>query len=253
MLFLRLSVGKERTLTPRHHLRRSSPIHISLVEHDVRSHMCRPGSQHLLFAVNQIARVERRQFKPMPMRNRVRRASFHAVPAKNAPVVVDVVDLGVAFGAAYAVFGGVVGGLDVDAIRRAVGGAEEAGHAFLESVFVALQDVGPAEAGFYARAAQRTLAIGIIFDRGGLEHLHEGDAHAFGDGGDVFQDRHTPPVYRMRADFETRGTGRRPMAIVCEKEASQTRDYCVAENATLRAARPGPSATKGMSPQDDKL
>jgi hypothetical protein len=29
-----------------------------------------------------------------------------------------------------------------------------------------------------------------------------------------------------------------------DKEASQTRDYCVANNATQRAARPGPSLRK---------
>src|ERR1022692_4670580 len=132
----------------------------------------------------------------MPMRNRIRRASLHTVSAKNTPVIVYVVDLGVAFGAAYAVFGGVVGGFDVDAIGGTVGGAEEAGYAFFQSVFVALQDVSAAEAGFELRSLQRTFAVGIIFHRRGLEHLHEGDAHALGDGGDVFQDRHVFLVYR---------------------------------------------------------
>jgi uncharacterized membrane protein len=36
-----------------------------------------------------------------------------------------------------------------------------------------------------------------------------------------------------------------------DKEASRTRDYCVAENATHRAARPGPSAPEAAL-QDDK-
>jgi hypothetical protein len=35
------------------------------------------------------------------------------------------------------------------------------------------------------------------------------------------------------------------------KEASQTREYCVAKNATRRAARLGPSADKKRPPQDD--
>jgi len=35
------------------------------------------------------------------------------------------------------------------------------------------------------------------------------------------------------------------------KEASQTRDYCVARNATLRAARPDPSLRKERLLQDD--
>jgi len=34
-------------------------------------------------------------------------------------------------------------------------------------------------------------------------------------------------------------------------EASQTRDYCVAKNATLRAARSDPSSGKMRPPQDD--
>src|ERR1700730_16942268 len=33
-------------------------------------------------------------------------------------------------------------------------------------------------------------------------------------------------------------------SVQFEKEASQTRDYCVAKNATLRAARPDPSLRK---------
>jgi hypothetical protein len=179
-------------LTPRHHLPGSSAIHVGLIEYGIRSHMCWPGGQHLLLTVNQIARIEGGELKPMPMRNRVRRTSLHAIPTKDTSIVIDVVDLGVALGAAYAVFGGVVGRFDVDAIRGAVGGAEEAGYAFFQAVFVALQDVSATEAGFEARSFERTFAVGIIFNRGGLEHLQEGDAHALGDGGDVFQNRHYP-------------------------------------------------------------
>jgi hypothetical protein len=36
------------------------------------------------------------------------------------------------------------------------------------------------------------------------------------------------------------------------KEASQTRDYCVANNATQRAARPDPSLRQKTLVQDDK-
>jgi len=132
----------------------------------------------------------------MPMRNRVGRTSLHAIPAKDTTVVIDVVDLGVALGAAYAVLGGIVGGFDVDAVRRTVGGAEEAGYALFQSVLVALQNVRAAEARFEPRSLERTLAVGIVFYRRGLEHLHEGDAHALGDGGDVFQDGHAFLVYR---------------------------------------------------------
>src|SRR5260370_22747960 len=140
----------------------------------------------------------------MPMRNRVRRASLHAVSTKNTTVIMKIVDFGVAFGAAYAVFIRVVGGFDVDAVGGAIGGAEETGDAFFQAVFVALQNMRAAEAGFDAGAAERAFAVGIIFYRRGLEHLHEGDAHALGDGGDVFQDRHALLVYRKLRD---RGAG----------------------------------------------
>src|ERR1700723_2903803 len=152
--------------------------------------MCWPGGQHLLLAINQIAGGKSRQLEPVPMRNRIRRTRLHAIPTKNTPVVIDVVDAGVALGAAHAVFGGVVGSLDIDAVRRAIGGAEKTGDALFQAVFVALQDMGAAKAGFDAGSAQGAFAVGIVLHRGGLEHLHEGDAHAFGDGGDIFQDRH---------------------------------------------------------------
>jgi len=195
------SISKLGNLTPCHHLRRSPAIHIGLIKYDVLSHMRWPGRQHLLFPVNQITRIKRSQLKPMPMRNRISRASLHTIPAKDTSIVIDVVDFGVAFGAAYTVLGGVVGGFDVDAVRGTVGGAEEAGYALFESVFVALQDVGATEASFELRSLERAFAVGIIFYRRGLEHLHEGDAHAFGDGGDVFQDRHTLLVYRRSAGY----------------------------------------------------
>src|SRR5579862_5412643 len=45
-------------------------------------------------------------------------------------------------------------------------------------------------------AFQRAGAIGVVFDLRRLKHLHEGDAHTFGDGGDVLKDWHTHLVYR---------------------------------------------------------
>ena len=73
-------------------------------------------------------------------------AGFDAVAAEDAAVVVDVVDLGVALGGGDALLLGVLGRLDVDAVRRAGGGAEEAGYALLQAVLVALQHVLAAEA-----------------------------------------------------------------------------------------------------------
>src|SRR2546428_12874616 len=42
-----------------------------------------------------------------------------------------------------------------------------------------------------------------------------------------------------------------PVVVQLCKEASQTRDYCVERNATLRAARPDPSLRKERLLQDD--
>src|SRR5208337_564021 len=101
----------------------------------------------------------------------------------------------VTLGAADAFFGGVLSGLDVNAIRRTSRCAEEAGHALLQPILVTLQHVHAAEAVLEHRAAQRAGAVGIVFDDRGLKHLDEGDAHALGDGGDVFNDTHDGVQY----------------------------------------------------------
>src|SRR4029077_10436579 len=147
--------NSSRSLTPRHHLRRRSTIHVGLIEYDVRAHVCWPGGQHLLLPVNQIGSVERSQLKSMPVRNRVSRASLHAVPAKDTSIVIDVVDASIALSAADAVFSSVVGGFDVDTVGGAGRCTQKTGYALFQAVFVALQDMGAAEAGFDAGAAQR--------------------------------------------------------------------------------------------------
>ena len=144
----------------------------------------------MLLAVDQVAGVECRQFESVTMGDCVGRARFHAVSAENAPVVIDVVDLGVALGAAHAILRGVFGGLDVNAIRRTRGRAQKASHALFQSILVALQHVRAPESGFNPRPAQRPLAVGIVFDSCRLEHLHKGDAHAFGDRSNILQNRH---------------------------------------------------------------
>src|SRR5580704_3235789 len=159
--------------------------------------MCRLGGQHLLFAIDQPAGIKTGNFKTMPMRNSVRRTSLHTVPTKYTSIVIDIIDAGVALGAAHAVFGGVFGGFDVDAVRGAGGGAQETGYTLFQAIFVALENVHSAEAVLELGAFQRTFPVGIIFHLRGLEHLHEGDAHPFGDGRDVLQYRHTHLVYRM--------------------------------------------------------
>jgi hypothetical protein len=201
-----------RESAPRHHLHRRPAVHVGLVEYDIRPHVCWPGGQHLLLAVNQIGDVEGRQLKPMPVRDRVSRASFHAIPAEDTSIVIYVVDPGVTLGAADPVLGGVIGGFNVDAVGWARRGAKEAGHTLLQPILVALKHVGAAKAGFDASPAKRPLAVGIVLDGGGLEHLHKGDAHPLGNGRDVLKNRHAQLVYRRSgeqcgASRTTRGSG----------------------------------------------
>src|SRR5271157_1270216 len=146
--------------------------------------------EQLLLAVNQVAGVVRGQLEAVTVGDRVGGAGFHAVAAEDAAVVIDVVNLGVTLGAADTLLGSVLGGLNVDAIRGTGRGTEEAGHALLQPVLIALQHVHAAEAVLEHRAAHQAGAIGIVFDDRGLEHLDERDAHALGDGGDVFNDSH---------------------------------------------------------------
>jgi len=175
---------------------RSPAVHVGLIEDNVGSHVCWPGGQHLLLAVDEVAGVETRQLESMTMRDSIGRARFNAVSAENASVVVDVVNLGVTLSAADAILRRVLGRFDVDAVRGAGGGAQEAGYALLQAVLVALQDVRAAKTRFDARSTQRAFAVGIVLHDRRLKHLHEGDAHALGDGGDVLQDWHSDLVYR---------------------------------------------------------
>ncbi len=148
------------------------------------------GSEQLLFAVDQVSRVHRRQLEAMAVGNGVGRTSLDTVAAENAAVVVDVVDLGVTFRAGDAILFGVLGGLDVNAVGRASGGAEEAGYALFEAVLIALKDMETTEALLKNGALERSGTIWIVLNNGGLEHLAKSDAHAFGDSGDVIDDSH---------------------------------------------------------------
>src|SRR6187549_2948881 len=112
----------------------------------------------------------------MPMGDRVRGTCFHAVAAEDASVVVDVVDGGIPLASGDADLFGVLGGFDVDTIGRAGRGAEEAGDALFQAVFVALQNVTAAEPFLEPRRSIR-----VVLGNRRLEHLLESDAHALGD------------------------------------------------------------------------
>src|SRR5215467_13803613 len=193
-------VGREtsilNSLAPLDHRRRSPAGHLGTVEDRVGPHVRWRGRQHLLLAIDQIRGIKRRQFKAVSVRDRIRRAGFHAISAENAAVVIDVVHLRVALGATYPIRLCVLCGFDIDAVRWARGCTQETGHALFQTVLVALQDVHPAKALLELRAPQRSWAVRVVFDLRGLEHLHEGDAHPLGDCGDVLQNRHALSVYR---------------------------------------------------------
>src|ERR1700722_8598287 len=82
-----------RSLASCNHLRRSPAVYVRLIEYHISSHVRRTGGQHLLLAVNQITGIECRQLEPVSMGNSVGGASLNAVSAKNAAVVIDVVNL----------------------------------------------------------------------------------------------------------------------------------------------------------------
>src|SRR6185312_1907078 len=163
----------------------SAAEHFHLIEYRIGPDVRWDGRQHLFFAIYQIAGIEGSQLKSVAVRDGVGRAGFHAISAKDAAVVINVVNLGIALGAAHALFLGVVGGLYVNAVGRARRRAQEAGHALFEAILIALQNVYTTEALLKFRAPQWAFTIGIVFHHRRLKHLHEGDAHPLGNRGNV--------------------------------------------------------------------
>jgi hypothetical protein len=133
----------------------------------------RPSFKELLFAIDHGVDVVGSEFEAVTVSDGVGGAGFDAIAAEDAARVVDVVDLGVTVGVRNAIFGGVFGGFDVNAIGGAGGGAEEAGDAFLEAVFVALEDVNAA----ITRLEMHGLG-GIVLGGGLFEHIDESDFEA---------------------------------------------------------------------------
>jgi len=86
------------------------------VENGIGPDVRRSPSQELFFAVDQVTRVKARQLETMAVRDRVGRASLDTVAAEDTAVVIDVVDLGVALGAADAVLFRVLRGFDINAV-----------------------------------------------------------------------------------------------------------------------------------------
>ena len=130
----------------------------------------------------------------MTMRDGIGRTSLHTIAAKYTSIIVDVVDLSVAFGARNPFFSGVFRGFYVDAVRGTGGGAEETGYTLFQSIFVALQDVHAAKTFLKFCAFQRAGTVGIVLDDGWLKHLLQGDGHPLRYGADVFEHGHASSV-----------------------------------------------------------
>jgi len=157
-----------------------------------------PRGQHLFFAVDQVAGVKARNFEAVPVGDRIRGTSLDTVSAEDASIVVDVINLGVALRPAYSMLGRILRRLDVNAVRRTGCRAQKTSDALFQSVLIALQDVDAAKPLLELGAPKRTRSIGIVLHLRGLEHLHERNAHALGDGRNVFQHWHTRLVYRKQ-------------------------------------------------------
>src|SRR6202167_3990905 len=162
---------KLKTLAPWNRHCRRATRHLSLIEHRICSHVCWPGGQHLLLAVNQIAGVESGEFEAVSVSDRIRGTRLDAVSAEDTSVVVDVINLGVAFRPTHSMLGRILRRLDVNAVRGTRRRAQETGYAFFQSVLVTLQNVHAAKTLLEHGAPKRPRTIRIVLPLGGLEHL----------------------------------------------------------------------------------
>src|SRR5262249_25562003 len=149
--------------------------HLSTVEDGVGPHVGRHRREHLLLAIYETAGIERCYFKSMTVCDGVRRAGFYTVPTEYAPIVVDVINLGVAFGAAHPVRFGIFCSLDIDTIGGTSRGAQKTGNTLFQAIFVALQNVHTPVAFLKPRSLKRSRTVGVVLNQGRLKHLPKGD------------------------------------------------------------------------------
>ena len=156
----------------------------------------------------------------MPVRDGVRGTGLHAVSAKNAAVIVDVVDLGVAFRPGNPVLCRIFRSFYVNTIGGARGRAQKTCHAFLQAVFVALEYVHATVPFLELSPFQRARAVWIVLDDRGLEHLAKGDAHAPGDRGNIPQDRHVTSIKARQYGGHNSAANRTVDALIGRTENS---------------------------------
>jgi hypothetical protein len=142
-----------------------------------RAHFtARQRREHLFFAHHQRGSVVARGFEPMPMSNCIRRAGLHAIAAEDTAAVVDVVNLRVTLRTAVPLLCCVLRCLDINAIGRTCGRAQETGNTFFEAVLVTLKNVRSP-----VSRLQLSRAIRVSFCNSRLEEFFERDAHSLRD------------------------------------------------------------------------
>jgi hypothetical protein len=75
------------------------------------------------------------------MRDRVRGAGLHAIPAENTPRIINIVYAGVTLTCRNTIGIRIFRGFDVNAIRRAGRGAQKTPYALFQTAFIAMQHV----------------------------------------------------------------------------------------------------------------
>ncbi len=100
--------------------------------------------EHLLFPVHQRIYIVCGQLKAMSMRYRIRGTRLYAIPAKDTPRIIDVVDLRISLARRDPALFRVLRRFNVNAIRWAGRRAQKTSHTLLEVIFVAMQNVNPA-------------------------------------------------------------------------------------------------------------
>src|SRR3989441_2036217 len=119
----------------------------------------------------------------MSMSDGVSGTGLNTIAAEDAPGIIDIIDFRVALAGGNAFGIGILGGLDVDAVGRTGGGAEEASHTLLKTLLIAVQDVNAA----IARLKVHRL-VGIIFGDGLAQHVAESDAKTLRQGDERLAD-----------------------------------------------------------------
>lgn len=132
----------------------------------------RPRLEELFLPIEERIDVVGGQLDTVAMGDGVRGTGFHAVAAKNAARIIDVVNLGITFAGGNSIGVGILSCFYINAIRGARCRAQKAAHALLKTVFIALQNVNPTIAWLHTRGYVRKI-LGRRFAEHGLQRYAE--------------------------------------------------------------------------------